>query len=305
MHLPLELIPQCELDEPRIDRRRRDHTEQRVVGLNRGRANVAVWGQRKLRVIKQVEEFGAELDVLILANSRHLGYRKIRICLARTTNDAYAGVAKIGCNPVITDDRRSTKRRGVNVSRDARIANAAQPVFDVTLGENLVVGHTRTQLRPADAELDTCAATHTVSRAGPVVEYRQRAASREECESGNGPALGQSSQCSARTEWQFVLVAHDEPVWDAVRCRPVLLPHVRRIVQISTDIADVRQILAPCVGGLEAQPTSEPFADGGLQAVVVGRNPKYGTRALAFATVLVVKPLIGLEALASRAVLTT
>ena len=52
MHLPLELITQSELDQARIDRRLGDDAKQRVVRLNGRSPNIAVWGQRELRVVE-------------------------------------------------------------------------------------------------------------------------------------------------------------------------------------------------------------------------------------------------------------
>jgi len=47
-------------------------------------------------VIKQIEELGAELDILPLADPRHLRYREIKVRLAGTVDDAHTRIPEVG-----------------------------------------------------------------------------------------------------------------------------------------------------------------------------------------------------------------
>src|SRR5439155_708131 len=107
------------------------------------------------------------------------------------------------------------------------------------------------------------------NRSPAGVKKCERVAALKQCESGSRPSLNQFAKRSLSLKRQFVLIGHDEAVRPAVGRLSVLLPHVRRVVEIRGVKTDVRKVLAPRISHLESVAMRKILAHCGLQAVVL------------------------------------
>src|SRR5438045_2268556 len=111
-------------------------------------------------MIEQIEEFRAELHILLFTNPRQFRYREIKVRLTRPANDADTRGTEVRA---VTDRRRSAKRAEVKKARRVRIAYSAKPVLDVARCRDLVIAHPGTKLRPAHSLLGGIAVRHPVN----------------------------------------------------------------------------------------------------------------------------------------------
>ena len=102
----LEAIFQRKLDDSRIHRSRRDLAK--CGGAREGDGRIS-----KLRVIEDVEEFGAELDVLPLCDSRILNQRKVEVDVAGTEQNT---LPRIAIPRAISDNRGRGESEAVKVA---------------------------------------------------------------------------------------------------------------------------------------------------------------------------------------------
>src|SRR5262245_55455737 len=145
----LELQPQRQLNQPRIDRSRGDHSEDWRTGVKRLVAHVRTVGwERELRVVEQIEELRTELNALSLADGRRLRDREIGVGLPWTTNDADASVPEVRS---VANGYRSAKRRSVEETLHGEVACSAEPVLHASCRGNVSIGFSRTQLSAAGA----------------------------------------------------------------------------------------------------------------------------------------------------------
>src|SRR5689334_14747546 len=139
-----ERILQRQLDQPRSDRGLVDHAELRPAGEQGPAVGEVVAGRlcvgrtKELRVVEQVEELSANLDLLSLADVSDFARMELKVQLMRAAHDTDARVAEI-CRSVTADDRRRAECGGIEEAGRAWIARTAQPVFHVAGGLDLSV----------------------------------------------------------------------------------------------------------------------------------------------------------------------
>src|SRR6185503_16621862 len=144
-----ELKAQRELNQARIHRSSRDHTEQiRIARIDRlvtsEAPNLRADGNSELSMIEQIEELRSELKRFAFCNRRQLRNGKIEVGLARTTNDTHAGIAEASSQ---VNGWRRAERSDVEESSCCRIASTAQTLLHTALCGDIVICHTGTKLR--------------------------------------------------------------------------------------------------------------------------------------------------------------
>src|SRR5215475_1026432 len=82
---------------------------------------------------------------------------------------------------------------------------------------------------------------------------------------------------SVRRGGEIVAVVGHETLWTAELRRPPLLPHIVGVIAVRLIIGQIRQVLAPGVGGLHHESARELLAHGRLQAVVSGSTHEIRT----------------------------
>src|SRR5262245_7625199 len=126
-------------------------------------------------MVEQIEKLRAELNFLIFPNERLLCDREIKVRLSWPAHDADAGGTEIRS---ISDLGERTcarigqirKLRDVKEPGNSQIAHFAESVLNASFGCDLIVGDSRTQLRPAHAFFSRTAAWHAVDASAAAIE---------------------------------------------------------------------------------------------------------------------------------------
>src|SRR5262249_657535 len=235
-----ELQTKRKLNQPWVHRRGRDHAEQRIIyqeppsiDLSRGARRV-----RELRMIEDIEEFCSELEVLLLANSGHLGSREVRIELSRAQNDTNTGIAPIR-RSIIPNRARSTERGTIEETSNRRAGCATEPILHAALRENVIVCFAGTKLRGTRTLFDRTGVPPEINRSTTAILQRERGSLLGQCQPRYRPSLNQLSEGAFCLERQFILVTHDEPVRPAIWRRTILPLHIVRVINIRRSEAHV------------------------------------------------------------------
>src|SRR5579862_2114792 len=266
----------AQLDDARIYRSARNPAES-------GRSHVGYCRQRKvrlikLRMIKQVEELGANLQVHAFGDRGVLLERRIEIELAGTKHEARPGVpepsgaghtavsrgAQVlrglgwalagGVEPLSGRRyrRRIAERAGIKVGVGG--VRPAQPAGDAAGGANVGVSHAGTQFGTAESALGGVGA-EAVSRASNAVDDGHRGAVLNGGHAGNIPTVEQLAHRSVMlAERQIPTVVDDEALRPIEVGRSDLLRQSARIVAVRGIQQRIGERLAPGIRPLHREP---------------------------------------------------
>src|SRR5438093_9013987 len=132
-------------------------------------------------MVEGVEEFGAELDRMILHDPDPFQNGHIPVELAGAENNAGPRVAVVRS---VSDSRRRAKRALVKIARAATCAT--QPLLDSTGCGDVRVSHARADLGPAES--GEAAACGSVNRPGHGISNRHRSTALHHGNSGKIPS---------------------------------------------------------------------------------------------------------------------
>jgi hypothetical protein len=170
LNVRLEAVFQCELDHARIHVGGRDLSEGARPDVGKGiRGRRAVIRIGELRMVEGIEEFGTELDCMVLYDSDPFQNGNIPVELPGAINNADS---RIAIPRSISDSGRRAKRSLVEVARAA--TGAAQPLFGVTRCGDVFVSHPWTQLGAAESAEG--AARRSIDRSGLGIRNRHGSA---------------------------------------------------------------------------------------------------------------------------------
>jgi hypothetical protein len=183
---PLEQELQTQLNDPRVHAGFGDRAPAGNQRLRQERRRPARPGSRcdavELRMVQQVEELRAELQMVTFRDIELLGQRGIEVELARPRQDADTGVSEQssatracglgGYSNAIRHDRGSgTEGAGIEIAGASAVPS--QPGFDTTRCCDVAIGHARTQLGPREPG-GGLVAVGAISRPRAGIQERER-----------------------------------------------------------------------------------------------------------------------------------
>src|SRR5262249_43426009 len=155
-------------------------------------------------MVEGVEEFGPELDCMILQDLDPFQNRDVPVELAGALNNTDTRIAVVRS---VSDNGRSAKRAFVEIARAA--ACATQPLPDITRCGDVRVSHSRAQLGAAESGGKT--ACRPVDRPGGLISDRHGIAVLHHGNSGQIPSSKEPFHyASVRPERKVVAVVGHE-----------------------------------------------------------------------------------------------